>query len=114
MERLVLDPERIHPAAREKIVANHRDILEEAIAAIERHEWVVLGMAQNPFVKRARKALKGAGKEYHYIGYGSYLREWRKRNTFKMWTGWPTFPMVFHEGTLLGGASELERYLERS
>lgn len=25
-----------------------------------------------------------------------------------MWTGWPTFPMVFVKGTLVGGASDLE------
>jgi glutaredoxin-related protein len=24
-----------------------------------------------------------------------------------MWTGWPTFPMVFVNGKLLGGASDL-------
>ena len=51
---------------------------------------------------------------HHYIGHGSYLKEWRKRNAFKMWTGWPTFPMIFHQGTLLGGANELERYLKPS
>jgi glutaredoxin-related protein len=28
-----------------------------------------------------------------------------------MWTGWPTFPMVFVGGTLLGGASDLEKLL---
>jgi glutaredoxin-related protein len=26
-----------------------------------------------------------------------------------MWTGWPTFPMVFVKGSLVGGTSELER-----
>ena len=26
-----------------------------------------------------------------------------------MWTGWPTFPMVFVKGVLVGGASDLER-----
>jgi glutaredoxin-related protein len=25
-----------------------------------------------------------------------------------MWTGWPTFPMVFVKGALVGGASDLE------
>ena len=112
MERHVLPFDRIHPGARETVAKNHRETLDEAIAAIESHEWVVLGMAQNPHVKRARKALKDAGKAHHYIGHGSYLSEWRKRNAFKMWTGWPTFPMVFHEGTLIGGANELEKHLQ--
>ena len=26
-----------------------------------------------------------------------------------MWTGWPTFPMVFVKGTLVGGAADLAR-----
>ena len=27
--------------------------------------------------------------------------------SLKRWTGWPTFPMVFVKGTLVGGAQEL-------
>jgi glutaredoxin-related protein len=29
-----------------------------------------------------------------------------------MWTGWPTFPMVFVKGILVGGASETKVLLE--
>jgi glutaredoxin-related protein len=29
-----------------------------------------------------------------------------------MWTGWPTFPMIFIKGTLVGGASELRRLID--
>jgi monothiol glutaredoxin len=29
-----------------------------------------------------------------------------------MWTGWPTLPMVFVKGMLIGGASDLKRLLE--
>jgi glutaredoxin-related protein len=28
-----------------------------------------------------------------------------------MWTGWPTFPMVFVKGTLIGGAQEVEKLI---
>jgi monothiol glutaredoxin len=28
-----------------------------------------------------------------------------------MWTGWPTFPMVFVKGVLVGGASDLGRLI---
>ena len=28
-----------------------------------------------------------------------------------MWTGWPTFPMVFVKGMLIGGADDLDRLL---
>jgi glutaredoxin-related protein len=28
-----------------------------------------------------------------------------------MWTGWPTFPMVFVKGVLVGGSNDLERLI---
>lgn len=40
--------------------------------------------------------------------YGGYLSQWRLRNALKMWTGWPTFPMVFVKGTLVGGFEDLK------
>jgi glutaredoxin-related protein len=61
----------------------------------------------NPHVRRARKLLDGAGIPYHYLEYGSYLSEWRPRSALKMWTGWPTFPMIFVKGNLVGGAEDV-------
>jgi len=29
-----------------------------------------------------------------------------------MWAGWPTFPMVFVKGNLVGGADELKRLID--
>jgi glutaredoxin-related protein len=29
-----------------------------------------------------------------------------------MWTGWPTFPMIFIKGVLIGGAADLKRLLD--
>ena len=52
---------------------------------------------------RARRSTR-AGIAHHYLEYGSYFSEWRRRNALKMWTGWPTFPMVFVKGALVGGA----------
>ena len=72
---------------------------------------LVVGMAQNPHVRRARKLLDAAQQPHQYLEYGSYLGLWRKRNALKMWSGWPTFPMVFVKGTLIGGADELDRML---
>jgi glutaredoxin-related protein len=77
------------------------------------HEVVVIGMSQNPHPRRARKALRERRVPFHYLEYGSYLGAWRKRTALKMWTGWPTFPMVFVRGTLIGGADELEALLNR-
>ena len=68
-------------------------------------------MRMNPFPKKARKALDAAGIAYKYLEYGSYLGEWRRRLALKMWTGWPTFPMVFVKGVLVGGADDLARLI---
>jgi monothiol glutaredoxin len=110
--RNILDENRIHPAIREKIIRSHADIVHEVRAAIAANDVVVVGMALNPFPGRARRLLDAAGIRYAYLRYGSYLSEWRRRNALKMWTGWPTFPMVFVKGVLVGGASDLARLIE--
>ena len=69
-------------------------------------------MAGNPWCRRARQSLRDAGVVHHYLEYGSYLSEWRRRNALKMWTGWPTFPMVFVKGVLVGGGADLERLIQ--
>ena len=84
----------------------------EVQAAVDAHPVVVVGMAHNPFVRRARKALDGAGVAHHDIDYGNYFGSWRRRNALKMWTGWPTFPMVFVKGQLVGGAEDLQRLID--
>lgn len=111
MSRHILPEDRIHPEIREKITQAHRDLVEEVEATLRESEWVVVGMAQNPFVKKARKRLDAAGLSYRYLEIGSYLSLWRRRNALKMWTGWPTFPMVFRGGVLIGGAEELSALL---
>jgi monothiol glutaredoxin len=69
---------------------------------------LVVGMAQNPFCRRARKALRDAGIEHHYLEYGSYFSQWKPRLALKLWSGWSTFPMVFVAGNLIGGANQLQ------
>ena len=108
MPRPVLTEVNIHPAIRAKISNLHSDILMEVQAAIAKHPVVVVGLGINPMPKRARKALDAAGVSYHYLEYGNYFNTWRKRNALKMWTGWPTFPMVFVKGTLVGGATDVD------
>ncbi|MES2684137.1 MAG: glutaredoxin domain-containing protein [Pseudomonadota bacterium] len=112
MPRLILDEARIHPAIRDSIASSHRDIVEEVSQAIAAHNLVVVGMAQNPMPKKARKLLSEAGLAHHYLEYGSYLNSWRRRNALKLWTGWPTFPMVFVKGTLVGGADDLAKLMQ--
>jgi monothiol glutaredoxin len=111
MPRHILDETQIHEAIRTVVSQHHRDIVEEVQQAIAQHHIVVVGMAQNPSPTRARKMLDAAGLPFHYLEYGSYFNSWRRRNALKMWAGWPTFPMVFVKGTLIGGADDLSKLL---
>jgi monothiol glutaredoxin len=111
LSRPVLQESNIHPAVRDKISNYRTNIVKEVQDAIAAHAVVVVGMRVNPWPKRARKLLDAAGIPYHYIEYGSYFGEWRKRLALKMWTGWPTFPMIFVRGVLIGGAQDLERLI---
>lgn len=107
MPRPILDEARIHPAIRARVAAHHTDFVQEVQQAIAAHPVVVVGMGQNPFVRRARRALDGAGIAHHDLDHGNYFGGWRRRTALKMWTGWPTLPMVFVRGTLVGGAKDL-------
>jgi len=111
MPRSILEEARQHPTIRDKIANLNADIVHNVQAAATTNPVLVVGMAGNPHVRRARKALAAADIAYHYLEYGSYFGEWRKRNSLKMWTGWPTFPMIFVKGTLVGGADQLERLI---
>ncbi|MGB5081406.1 MAG: glutaredoxin domain-containing protein [Burkholderiales bacterium] len=111
MPRPILPEDKIHPAVREKIAHYRSDIVKEVQAAVAANDIVVVGMRQNPFPKRACKALDAAGLAYRYLEYGSYLADWRRRLALKLWTGWPTFPMVFVKGVLVGGAQDLARLI---
>lgn len=111
MSRMILEEARIHPAIRDTISANHRDIIEEVSATVDQHDIVVVGMAQNPMPRKARKLLDTAGLVYQYLEYGSYFNTWRRRNALKLWTGWPTFPMIFIKRQLIGGADNLEQMI---
>jgi monothiol glutaredoxin len=111
MPRAVLAEELIHSAVRERIATHQSTIVAEVQRAVAAHPVVVVGMAMNPFARKARRLLDAAGIACHYIGYGSYLSQWRRRNALKMWTGWPTLPMVFVQGRLIGGADDLGRLI---
>jgi len=112
MTRKILDDARLHPAIRERVAKNHADIVDEVQAAVAANRVVVVGMRGNPFPKKARKLLDAQGVQHAYLEYGSYFSMWRRRTALKMWTGWPTLPMIFVDGVLIGGFSDLERLVE--
>jgi glutaredoxin-related protein len=106
-QRPILDVNHIHPAIRGSIAEPSPDLVPQVLAAIHAQAVVVVGMRQNPVCTKACRALDAQGVTYKYMEYGSYFSQWRARNTLKMWTGWPTFPMVFVRGVLVGGANDL-------
>ncbi|HND31839.1 MAG TPA: glutaredoxin [Myxococcota bacterium] len=99
------------PAALTAMNNFHSDIVEEVKKAVANNNVVIVGMAWNPVVKKARRVLDEKKIAYTYLEYGNYLSAWRKRLAIKLWSGWPTFPQVFVKGTLVGGCAELEAAL---
>ena len=112
MPRLLISENAVHPAIRQKIADNHADVVQQVIHAIQQHPVVVVGMAGNPVVGKARKLLDAVGVQHRYLELGSYFAQWRRRNALKMWSGWPTFPMVFVGGVLIGGADDLRQLVD--
>jgi monothiol glutaredoxin len=112
MPRPILDENQIHPAVRGKVASHQQAIVQAVIAAARSNDVLVVGMGMNPFPKKARAALDAAGQPFNYLEYGNYLNTWRERNALKMWSGWPTFPMVFVRGTLVGGYSDLKALID--
>ena len=112
MSRPILAEDKIHQSIRDTIANHQQGIVNEVQAAIAADAVVVVGMKMNPFPKQACKALGAAGIAYKYLEYGSYFGAWRSRGALKAWTGWPTFPMVFVGGVLVGGANDLKKLIE--
>lgn len=113
MPRTILDEAQLHPAIRGRVARLNADLVQQVRDAAATHAVVVVGMGGNPFVRKARRALDAAGIAHHDIDVGNYFGRWRRRNALKMWTGWPTFPMVFVKGMLIGGAAETETLIAR-
>ena len=109
--RDVLPDDKIAPAAARQIHRFHRDYVDEVKAAVARDHVVVVGMAQNPVVRRAKRALAAANIPFTSLDHGSYLSGYRRRLAIKLWTGFPTFPQVFVDGVLIGGNHELQLLL---
>ncbi len=109
MPRPVLDEAAIHPAIQQKVANLHSDLLRQVQSEVASNAVMVLGMSGNPWVGKVRKTLTAADVAHGYLEIGSYFSQWRRRNALKMWTGWPTFPMVFVRGVLVGGAQDVQR-----
>lgn len=105
--RPLLNQNQLAESATKAIESFHTDCVKEVEEAIKTNKIVIVGMKQNPVVSKARKVLEGANLSYKYIEHGSYFSKWKPRLAIKLWSGWPTFPMVFIDGKLIGGCKEL-------
>ena len=110
MERVLL--ENHSERAKKWMAGYHIATVNEVKDAVAKHPIVVVGMAHNPVVKRARQTLEKANLDFHYLEYGNYFSMWRPRLAIKLWSGWPTYPQVFVRGQLIGGADDLQALLE--
>lgn len=110
--RSTFDAARVHPAIARQLGDYQAELISRVEKLIQEHDVVVVGMTMNPFPGRARKLLDAQGISYEYLGLGSYLSQWRLRLGLKMWTGWPTFPMIFVKRTFIGGFQDLKRLVD--
>jgi glutaredoxin-related protein len=106
-DRPKLSEDKVSDVVKANLTGFHRAIVDEVAATVARDRVVVVGMASNPFVKKARGLLAERGVKFTYLEYGGYLSQWKERLAIKLWAGFPTFPMVFVDGTLVGGHAEL-------
>lgn len=110
--RTTLSNDKLTPEAAKAIGSFHAATVTEVAKAVESNKIVVVGMVGNPFVKKARKALEAEKVEFKYIEIGGYLSKWKERLAVKLWSGWPTYPQVFVNGKLVGGATDLKKFIE--
>ena len=109
--RTIIDPDDIHPTIRDEVANFQNDIVQEVSKSVAENRVVIVGMRYNPAVSKARDALNAAGIDFAYLEYGSYTSDWHRRLALKMWTGWPTFPMIFVDQKLVGGRKDLLAFL---
>ena len=67
MPRPILDEARLHPAIRDGVVHYQADIVHNVQAAANANPVLVVGMAGNPYCRRARQSLDAAGIAYQYL-----------------------------------------------
>lgn len=105
--RKILADNQIEEKALKSIENFHAKIVDEVVGAIAANEVVVVGMGQNPYVKKAKNLLNSEGIAFRSLDYGNYFSMWKERLAIKLWSGWPTFPQIYINKKLVGGYTEL-------
>lgn len=109
--RKTLVDSKVSNQAQDSMSRFHTAVVGEVEQAIQSNEWVIVGMAHNVPVIKAKKFLAEKNVTFKYLEYGNYFSKWKQRLAIKLWSGWPTFPQVFHKGVLVGGFVDLKKYL---
>ena len=110
--RKIFSQKNLHPNISKQVLEYHKEVINEVEEAIEENQIVIVGMRWNDAVCQAKRNFRKAGKKFKYLEYASYTNGWRKRLALKMWSGWPTFPMIFIDQKLIGGNSDLRKLLK--
>ena len=105
--RAFLNSDAINTPIKSIVENFHSDIIREVVTSVAKNRIVIIGMKYNGSVYQARKALEKESIVFTYLEYGNYTSQWRRRLALKMWSGWPTFPMVFVDQILIGGKKDL-------
>jgi monothiol glutaredoxin len=111
--RKILNESQIDADAAKVVSTFNTSIVNEVEQAVLKNDWVIVGMTQNPLPKKARELLQSKNIKFVELTYGSYFSMWHERLSIKMWSGWPTFPQIFHKGKLIGGFTDLKKYLDK-
>ncbi|MEN9808784.1 MAG: hypothetical protein RLZZ488_351 [Pseudomonadota bacterium] len=106
--RKILAEQQVSPRIQSVIGKFHPDAIETVERAITKNKVVVVGMKGNHFVKKAIRNLTKWGVAFEYVQFGSYFSHYDQRAALKAWTGFSTFPMIFVNGVLIGGNSDME------
>lgn len=110
MPRQVLDESRIHPAIRDKIAAYRSDILKEVQDAIAANDFVV--GAPEPLPEEGAQASRRRRHPVQVPRVRQLPQPVAPATRDQDVTGWPTYPLVFVKGTLIGGFSDLEKLVQ--
>jgi len=106
--RKVLSDDRVSGRIQKMMSEFHPEAIERVEQAISANKVVVVGMRGNYFVKKALRNLVRWNVAFEYCEFGSYFSQYNERVTLKMWSGYSTFPMIFVNGVLIGGNSDME------
>jgi monothiol glutaredoxin len=104
--------EPVTTAVAESRKSLHADLVAQVLQLVASEKVLVVGMAWNQPVRKARQKLDEMKVTYRYFEHGNYIVGWKARLALKIFFAWPTFPMIFVNGTFIGGNRDLRKAVE--